>query len=143
MQDCPPNTGQVVYGLIANGPGGRSQAQWVINVVPPSTSVPTSTPPPAAGTPTPSTEPVIYYFQAQPTQITTNSCVTLSWNVGGNASQVNILRNSVAIQQGVPFHSTWSDCSNGNVGTVIYSLVAKSNFNQATTEQASVNVMPG
>ncbi len=143
MQDCPPNTGQVVYGLIANGPGGPSQAQWAINVVPPSTAVPTSTPPPAAGTPTPSTEPVIYYFQAQPTQIVTNSCVTLSWNVGGNASQVNILRNSVAIQQGVPFHSTWSDCSNGNVGTVIYSLVAKSNFNQATTMQATVNVVPG
>jgi len=143
MQDCPPNTGQVVYGLTATGSGGTSQAQWVINVVPPSTAVPTSTPPPAAGTPTPSTEPVIYYFQAQPTQIATNSCVTLSWNVGGNASQVNILKNGVSIQAGVPFHSSWSDCSNVNVGTVIYSLVAKSNFNQTTTEQASVDILPG
>jgi hypothetical protein len=105
--------------------------------------VPTSTPPPAAGTPTPSTEPVIYYFQAQPTSIPANSCVTLSWNVGGNASQVNLLRNGVAIQEGLPFHTSWSDCSNTNIGTVIYSLVAKSNFNQTTTEQASVDVLPG
>ena len=143
MQDCPPGTGQIAYGLTANGSGGTSQAQWVINVVPPSTAVPTSTPPPAAGTPTPSTEPVIYYFQAQPNRISRNSCVTLSWNVGGNASQVNILKNSVSIQAGVPFHSSWSDCSNVNIGTVIYSLVAKSNFNQTTTEQASVDILPG
>lgn len=142
LQDCPPSLGQVSYTIVASGSGGASQAAWTINVVNPSTPVPTSTATAAPGTPTPSNEPVIYYFQAQPTTIPRNSCVTLSWSVGGNATRLRLLRNSVTIQDGLPFRSSWNDCSNSSVGTVIYLLVAQSNFNQAATSQVVVTVTP-
>lgn len=142
MQDCPPNIGQQAYGLTATGPGGTSQAQWVINIVDSATPLPTSTATVAPTTPTPSTEPVIYFFNANPNPVRVNNCVTLSWNVGGNASRVSLLKNSQIVQENLSFHSSWSDCSTGNLGTVIYVLLASSPFNQTTTEQQSVNVTP-
>jgi hypothetical protein len=142
MQDCPPSLGQQSYTIEASGPGGISQAAWTINVVNSSAGAPTSTPTVAPGTPTPSYEPVIYYFQAQPPTIPKNTCVTLSWSVGGNANRVSIARNSVTIQENVPFSSSWNDCNNSNVGTVIYSLVAQSSSNQTVTEQAVVDILP-
>jgi len=142
MQDCPPSLGQQSYTIEASGPGGISQAAWTINVVNSSAGAPTSTPTVAPGTPTPSYEPVIYYFQAQPPTIAKNTCVTLSWSVGGNANRVSIARNSVTIQENVPFSSSWNDCNNSNVGTVIYSLVAQSSSNQTVTEQAVVDILP-
>ncbi|HSG18681.1 MAG TPA: transporter substrate-binding domain-containing protein, partial [Anaerolineae bacterium] len=107
MQDCPPGLGQQFYTIEAMGPGGTSQASWTINVVDSSTAVPTSTPTVAPGTPTPSYEPVIYYFQAQPSTISRNNCVTLSWSAGGNATQVNIVRNNVTIQENVTHRGSW------------------------------------
>ncbi len=142
LQDCPPNLGQQFYTIVASGPGGTSQAAWTINVADPSTPVPTSTPTSAPGTPTPGHEPDIYYFQAQPTTIPRNNCVTLSWSVGGNATRIRLVRNSVTIQDNLPFRSSWNDCSNSNVGTVIYLLVAQSNFNQTATGEAVVTVTP-
>lgn len=142
MQDCPPSVGQQIYALVASGPGGNSQANWVINVVGTATPFPTSTATVAANTPTPSTEPIIYYFTATPQQIQVNQCVTLSWNVGGNASRVSIRKNSVTIQENVSFHSSWSDCSTSSMGTTIYSLVATSRFNQTATSQQTVDVLP-
>jgi len=142
LQDCPTSLGQQFYNISASGPGGTSQAAWTINVVDPSTAVPTSTPTVAPGTPTPSYEPVIYYFQAQPSTTPRNTCVTLSWSVGGNATRVNIRRNNVTVQQNVNHRSSWNDCSNSNVGTVIYNLVATSNFNQTVMQQATVNITP-
>jgi hypothetical protein len=142
MQDCPPTLGQQFYIIEATGSGGTSQASWTIDVVDSSTAVPTSTATAAPGTPTPSHEPVIYYFQAQPSTIPSSSCVTLSWSAGGNATQVNIVRNNVAIQENVTHRGSWNDCGNSNVGTVIYMLVAKSNFNQTAVEQAVVDVLP-
>jgi hypothetical protein len=141
MQDCP-SLGQQTYTIQATGPGGTSQAAWTINVVSQATGVPTSTPTVAPGTPTPSDRPVIYYFQAQPTTIARNSCVTLSWSVGGNATRLRMVRNSVTIQENLPFNSSWSDCSNSNVGTVIYILVAQNNFNETATGQVVVTVTP-
>ncbi len=142
MQDCPPSLGQQTYTIEAIGPGGTSQAAWTINVVDSSSGAPTSTPTVAPGTPTPSYEPVIYYFQAQPSTIPRSTCVTLSWSVGGNANRVSIARNSVTIQENLPFSSSWNDCNNSNVGTVIYSLVAQSSSNQTVTEQAVVDIVP-
>jgi hypothetical protein len=142
MQDCPQVLGQQFYTIEAMGPGGTSQAAWTINVVDSGAGAPTSTPTAAPGTPTPGYEPVIYYFQAQPSTIPRNSCVTLSWSAGGNATRLRMVRNSVTIQENLPFQSSWSDCSNSNVGTVIYMLVAQSNFNQTATGQAVVNVTP-
>jgi hypothetical protein len=142
MQDCPLSEGQQNYGLRASGPGGNSQANWVINVVGAATPFPTSTATVAATTPTPSTEPIIYYFTATPLQIQVNQCVTLSWNVGGNASRVSLVKNSVTMQENLSFHSSWSDCSTSSIGTTIYSLVAISRFNQTVTSQQTVNVLP-
>jgi ABC-type amino acid transport substrate-binding protein len=142
LQDCPTSTGQQIYSIEAIGPGGTSRAQWNINVVDSSTAVPTSTPTVIPGTPTPNYEPVIYYFTASPQQISTNQCVTLSWSVGGNASRVSILKNSVTIQENLAFNSSWNDCNNSAIGTVIYILLASSNFNQTVTRQQTVTVSP-
>jgi polar amino acid transport system substrate-binding protein len=142
MPDCPPGPGQQNYTIQATGPGGTAQAAWTINVVSPATSVPTSTPTTIPGTATPGFEPVIYFFQAQPASIPRNNCVTLSWSAGGNATRLSLVRNSVTIQANLPFQSSWTDCSNANVGTVIYLLVAQSNFNQTATQQANVTVTP-
>lgn len=142
MQDCPTSVGQVAYSLGASGPGGTSQANWVINVVGTATPFPTSTPTVAPLTPTPSTEPIIYYFTASPLQIQTNQCVIISWNVGGNTAKVSLVKNSVTIQDNLNFNSSWSDCSTSSIGTVIYNLVATSRFNQTTTAQQTVNVLP-
>jgi hypothetical protein len=62
--------------------------------------------------------------------------------VGGNANRVSIVRNNVTIQENIPFSSSWNDCNNSNVGTVIYNLVAQSSSNQTATEQAVVDVVP-
>lgn len=45
--DCPPNTGQIQYGLGAYGPGGKDVENIYINVsaAPPPTAVPTAPPP--------------------------------------------------------------------------------------------------
>jgi len=141
MQDCP-GLGQQSYTIEATGSGGTSQAAWTINVVNQATGVPTSTPTVAPGTPTPGDRPVIYYFQAQPTTIPRGTCVTLSWSVGGNATQLRMVRNGVTIQENLPFNSSWNDCSNSNVGTVIYILVAQSNFNETATGQIVLTVTP-
>jgi len=142
MQDCPTSTGQQIYSIQATGSGGTSQAQWVLNVVDSSVPVPTSTPTAIPGTPTPSYEPVIYYFTAAPDSIRVNQCVTLSWSVGGNASRVSLLRNSVTVQTNLPFNSSINDCSNSAIGTVIYMLMAQSDFNQTATQQQPVDVLP-
>lgn len=142
LQDCPTSTGQQIYSIEAIGPGGTSRAQWNINVVDPSTAVPTSTPTVIPGTPTPNFEPVIYYFTASPEQVRVNQCVTLSWSVGGNASRVSILKNSVTIQDNLAFNSSWSDCNNSAIGTNIYILLASSDFNQTVTRQQTINVLP-
>ncbi len=142
MQDCPTSTGQQIYSIQATGSGGTSQAQWVLNVVDSSVPVPTSTPTPIPGTPTPSFEPVIYYFNTTPDRIRVNQCVTLSWSVGGNATKVSLLRNSVTVQTNLSFNSSINDCSNSAIGTVIYMLMAQSDFNQTTTQQRPVDVLP-
>ena len=142
MQDCPPNTGPQVYTLEATGPGGTSQANWTINVAEASTAVPTSTPTVAPMTPTPSTEPVIYYFSAQSEQINVNQCITLSWSVGGNTSRVDVRKNNAILQEDVAFRGSWSDCANSNAGTIIYELVATSNINQTVSQVVSVDVRP-
>lgn len=142
LQDCPTSTGQQIYSIEAIGPGGTSRAQWNINVVDPSTAVPTSTPTVIPGTPTPNYEPVIYYFTASPQPVRANHCVILSWSVGGNASRVSILKNSVTIQENLAFNSSWNDCNNSNRGTVIYILLASSDFNQTVTRQQIVDVLP-
>ena len=142
LQDCPASLGQQLYTIEATGPGGASQAAWTINVVDSAPGVPTSTPTAAPGAPTPGFEPVIYYFQAQPVTIARNSCVNFSWSVGGNASRIRLVRNNRVIQENLPFRSSWNDCGNSNVGTVVYLLIAQNNFNQTVTEQAVVTVTP-
>jgi len=142
MQDCPTSTGQQIYSIQATGTGGTSQAQWVLNVVDSSVPVPTSTPTAIPGTPTPSSEPVIYYFNTSPNRVQVNNCVTLSWSVGGNASVVSLLKNNTTLQDNLPFSSSWSDCNNQAFGTVIYMLLARSSSNQTTTQQRPVDVVP-
>jgi polar amino acid transport system substrate-binding protein len=142
MQDCPTSIGQQIYSIEAIGPAGTSRAQWYINVVDPATAVPTSTPTVIPGTPTPNYEPVIYYFTVSPQQVRVNQCITLSWSVGGNASKVSLLKNSVTVQENLAFNSSWNDCNNSAIGTVIYILLASSDYNQTTTRQQTVNVLP-
>ena len=91
-------------------------------------------------TPTPATEPVIYYFTAAPETIQSGQCTVISWSVGGNTSRVNLFKNNFIVQENVPFRSQWNDCTNTNLGTIIYMVVATSSINQTATQNVVVNI---
>jgi len=85
-QDCPPQAGNVGYGLEATGPGGTNRTTKHITV---STTAPTTTPSPG---------PIIYNFTVSPTEIQVNDCVGIAWSTGGGTSNVTINRNGQIVQ---------------------------------------------
>lgn len=143
-QDCPPNIGQVTYGIIATGPGGTSRQQQIINVVgqppnatattPPQPNTPTAVPPTAAPQP-----PVINAFTVQPEQIEAGQCVTGNWNVGGGAIKAQLLRNGQVILDNAPFNSSGTDCLN-SAGSYVYRLQASNSHGIQTAEERTVTV---
>ncbi len=101
LQDCPGSPGQYNYQVEAQGPGGVSRATHLTNVV--DQPLPTPTPPP-------SSQPIIYSFSVEPTNIAAGMCVTIGWQTGGSTSYVQVLRNNQVILDGVPLAGTQQDC---------------------------------
>ncbi|MGB3715361.1 MAG: META domain-containing protein, partial [Candidatus Promineifilaceae bacterium] len=151
VQDCPPNTGQIIYSLEARGSGGTTWAQDNVNVVaaPTPTPAPTS-PPDATATPIPPTAtpqptptpapPQIEYFSVEPGQIAVNQCVQVAWGVVGNADLIQILRSGVIVYDNAPFNGLEQDCTLTTPGTVVYSIEASNSAGQTARSTASVVV---
>ena len=148
FQDCPNRTGQVGYALIAKNLGGESRAQEYLNVLPANTAVPT-TAPTATGQPTtqptvaPSitpAPPVIESFSARPEEIAEGECSQISWQVSGNASQIQIFRNNVVVADNVGFTGTASQCLT-EAGVVPYRIEAR-NANGQAVDELFVTVNP-
>jgi ABC-type amino acid transport substrate-binding protein len=83
-QDCPAETGTVVYGIVAVGPGGTSQGSQTITVVDAATATPEPTLEPD--------KPVISAFAIVPEQINAGESVGIRWSVSGGVSYSRILR---------------------------------------------------
>ena len=134
MQDCPPNSGQVTYGITASGPGGTSRQQQTISVNQPLPNTPTAVP----VTPT-AQPPIINSFTVQPGQIEAGQCVSGSWSIGGGATKARLLRNGQVILENAPFNGSGTDCLNG-AGTYVYRLEATSGQGNQTAEERTVTV---
>jgi len=154
VQDCPPNTGQVIYSLEARGSGGTTWAQDNVNVVTVPTPTPAPTAPPeATATPVPPTPtpqptaapppPRIEYFTGEPGQIQVNQCVQVAWGVVGTVDLIQLLRDGVIIYDNAPFNGLEQDCSLRAAGTYVYSIVASNNAGQSDSRTASVVVTDG
>jgi len=127
-QDCPPQAGNVGYGLEATGPGGTNRTTKHITV--------SNTPP----TTTPSPGPVIYNFTVNPTEIQPNACVGIAWSTGGGTSKVTIKRNGQIVQGNAGLNGQEQDCL-AAPGTYNYQLVASDNTGQTETQEVNVQVV--
>lgn len=136
IQDCPPGSGTVGYGLEATGPGGTSRAQRNVNIIASTAPPPTATPVPA--TPVPE-QPIIYAFAVAPNQIETGQCVQISWRTGGGTTLVQILRNGVIVLDNAPLEGAGQDCIQQS-GKVTYRLVASNSVGESTSQDQSVVV---
>ena len=149
FQDCPNSIGQVSYSLIAQNKGGESRAQEYITVVPASTAVPTALPtatgaPTTAPTALPSvtpSPPIIESFSASPEEIFEGDCVQVSWRVSGNATLIQIFRNSVVVGDRVGFTGTVRDCLT-EAGVVTYRIEASNDTGANAFDETFVTVKP-
>jgi len=131
LDNCPPGTGTVVYGIQAVGPGGTSRQQQTITVVEPATATPEPTPPPEA--------PVIHAFSVNPNQIEVGGCVGVSWSVGGGASYTRILRNGAVVLDNAGFTGQQMDCLD-QPGGYTYRLEAFNPVNQSVAQEQAASV---
>ena len=142
-EDCPPGTGEQVYGIETIGPGGTSRAQRFITVVEP-TALPTATPTLATGTPSPVTPtntpapPAINAFAAVPNQILIGDCVQVSWDVGSGAELIQIIRNEAVILDNAPFSGSGQDCLD-EPGVYVYRIEARNNGGVIDSREVIVN----
>ncbi len=138
-RDCPP-VGEAVYAIEASGPGGPARGQQNVSVLPPPTSPPQATATPVPPTPPPGVQPpVINAFAVNPGQINPGQCVTVSWSVGGNAAQVQILRNGIVVLDFALFTGSVNDCLTA-AGTYTYRVQAADTDGRTAFQQASVTV---
>ena len=131
LQNCPPGTGQVVYGIQAVGPGGSTTRQQTINVVAPATATPEPTRAPDP--------PVINSFQVNPAQIELGQCTEIAWSTSGGTSWVTILRGDTVLQDNAPLSGTWQDCP-PDAGSVLYGILAYNPVDQTARQQQTVTV---
>jgi ABC-type amino acid transport substrate-binding protein/heat shock protein HslJ len=131
LDNCPPGTGAVAYGIEAVGPGGTSRQQQTINVVDPATATPEPTAAPEA--------PVIHAFSVDPNQIETGGCVEVSWSVGGGTSYARILRNGAVVLDNAGFTGQETDCLD-QPGGYTYRLEAYNPAQESAAEERSVSV---
>jgi heat shock protein HslJ len=147
LQDCPPGSGSVNYSIEATGPGGTSrlQRQVLISEIPTPVMTDTPIPPQATYTPTPQPStpipipPVIYIFTVDPSQIQANECVTASWQVGGDAAQIELQRNGVVILPNAPFSGSIQDCLS-TAGSYTYRLEVLGRNGDTVVEDRGVTV---
>jgi len=132
LDNCPPSTGTVGYGIQAVGPGGTSRQQQNINVVDPATATPVPTAAPEG--------PVIQAFSVDPSQIQAGECVDVSWSVGGGTSYARILRNGAVVLDNAGFTGHETDCLD-DPGGYTYRLEAFNPANQSVAEERAVSVL--
>jgi polar amino acid transport system substrate-binding protein len=131
IQDCPGAAGAVTYVLQADGPGGTSRGQQVVNVVNPATATPAPTEPPAG--------PIINTFSVSPAQITAGQCVQINWSTSGGTSFVRLKRNGAVVLDNADFSGSAQDCLN-YAGSVDYRLEASNSAGNQAAEQRQVIV---
>jgi len=132
-QHCPTAPGEKIYRLMATGPGGTTQQQKNAQVYQPTTTPPTATPIP------PDPPPVINSFSTTPNQLETNQCTTVSWSVGGGATNVRLLKNGNVIIDNGSFSSSMPDCID-TAGQYVYRLEARGSNGQTVTKESTVTV---
>jgi heat shock protein HslJ len=110
MQDCPPGTGTVGYGLLAQGPGGQASGQANVNVAAPPTAVPPTAVPPTS-TPVPPTA-VPPTSAPQPPAIVGKNWVLLTYNNGSGAMVSTIAGTTITALFGTDGKVTGSDGCN-------------------------------
>ena len=132
LDNCPPGTGNVAYGIEAVGTGGTSRQQQTINVVDVATATPVPTAAPEA--------PVIQAFSVDPNQIQAGECVDVSWSAGGGASYTRILRNGAVVLDNAGFSGHETDCLD-QPGGYTYRLEAYNPANQSVAEERAVSVL--
>jgi len=125
IQECPQQRGEYVYTLQAFGPGGQATAQRILNVVT-----------------QPGQGPVINSFNVSPSQLPTNSCTTVSWNVS-NATFVSVTRNNVGLPQSQAARGnitgSFQDCIS-QPGYFVYQIQAQGASGQTAVQQRAVTV---
>jgi hypothetical protein len=131
LQDCPPGTGEITYGIQATGPGGTSQSGAVVEIV---AGQPTPTPGPTAPA-----EPVINSFTVDPQQIASGQCVNVVWNTSGAVEFTRLLRNDAVVLDNGPVSNAVQDCLT-EANTYNYTLEARNNSGAVVTQQATVTV---
>jgi len=127
-EDCPDTTGQVVYHLIAVGPGGRVQADEPVNV----TEKPIPSPPPLV-------PPSITLFDVSPQTVKVGGCVDIKYKVTGDTDYISISKNGQIILDNAPDEYVISDCLD-ELGTFTYRIDAKNNQGQADNRESQVVV---
>jgi polar amino acid transport system substrate-binding protein len=140
-QDCPPNAGQSIYQLTAQGPGGSTQQQVTVNVNTPPPQPPTATPVP------PVPAPVINGFTVSPDTVAPGGCTILSWTTGGGTSRVVLLRDNSPIWDNAPLNSQVQDCPPVPADkplplSVVYMLQAYNSAGQSVSQSLSLVVQP-
>ena len=144
-QDCPVTTGQSIYQLTAQGPGGSTQQQVTVNVSAP--AQPTATPAPQP-TATPAVQaPVINGFTISPDTVSPGGCTMLAWTTGGGTTSVNLLRDNVIIWNNAPTNSSVQDCppipDNATLPlSIVYTLQAYNSAGQMVNQTVSLIVQP-
>jgi heat shock protein HslJ len=137
----------VNYSIEATGTGGTSrlQRQVFVSSKPTPQMTDTPVPPQATDTPVPPPEtptpipPVIYTFIVNPAQIQANECVTASWQVGGDAAQIELLRDGIVILPNAPFSGSIQDCLS-TAGSYTYRLEVLSRNGDTVAEEQGVTV---
>ena len=138
IQDCPTGTGQQVYSIEAVGPGGTTRQQQIVNVVTPTTPVPSATATQPGPTEVP--PPVIQAFEVIPNQVPVGSCVIVFWQVGGGAQTVQILRNGSVVLDNAPFSGNAQDCP-ASVGSYTYSVEASNSAGGQASASETISVV--
>ncbi len=142
-QDCPATTGQSIYQLTAQGPGGSTQQQVTVNVSAP--TQPTATPAPQP-TATPQAQaPVINGFTLSPDTVSPGGCTIVSWTTGGGTTSVDLLRDNSPIWDNAPLNSNVQDCPPIPSGqalplNIVYTLQAYNSAGQMVNESVTLVV---
>lgn len=140
LQDCPANPADYSYTLEATGPGGVSRLVRYLRVTQPATALPpTATPLPVA---TPIANlPVVHFFDVAPVRLAASQCATISWSVGGGATDIELLRDGLVVLDNAPFGGRVQDCP-ADSGNLVYRIEARNPLGELATAEASVTVSP-
>jgi len=136
LQDCPPGTGTMAYGIEARGPGGTNRSLDYVDVM---ESAPTATPVPTAA-PTDVPLPVIHAFSVNPNQINLGECVNLAWTTSGGSESTRVTRNGAVVLDSGPISTTGlQDCLT-QTGSFTYVLEARNHTGQTVSQQVVLTV---